>query len=88
MLILKHKTYPTKLRRSIKFENNCLMVEDQMTQLQQFTSIIVGANASYIYVPSSRWYEPENLNDSPFQVFEPSELQIQDACTTIKRQFQ
>ncbi len=65
-LILTQKKSAFKLKRRVDVNSSGIAMTDEIIG-PEFSEIILGAKVSFIYVPSSRWFQIENLDNQPFQ---------------------
>lgn len=86
-MILKQRTSKIKLKRSVIIESDKIKIIDEIFGLKSFEKIIVGSKASFIYVPSSRWYQKEDLKDEPYQILTPSNYKTKTDRILIERKF-
>ncbi len=74
-LITQHKTSDIVLKRTICFKENAVSICDELKGLKTFKRMIVGARLSFIYVPSSRLFQRENLSEQAPEVFTAEQLE-------------
>ncbi len=62
-LITGHKLSDVVLKRTVYVQEDALRIVDELKGLKTFDRIIVGARLSFIYVPSARLFQRENLSE-------------------------
>jgi hypothetical protein len=86
-LIQRQKNSSVLLRRTLTIDNHRVQIKDEIEGLDSFERIIVGPKVTYIYVPSSRLYEMENINDEFQLVLTPKDLKVKDRKCLIVREY-
>jgi len=67
IMVTRHKRYSLRYERRITFKDN-LEVQDTIMDADKIRRIVVGGKESYIYVPSSRYFNQSELANRPHYI--------------------
>ncbi len=86
-LILAQKSSGARLRRAVTVTAGRVVIQDRISGLSPEDRVTMGAKLSFVYVPSCRWFERENLSDAPVQNFLLKEGKPDAEAWVITREF-
>ncbi|MCB9757521.1 MAG: hypothetical protein H6753_03745 [Candidatus Omnitrophica bacterium] len=84
-LITGHKYSTVTLKRAVVLTDEGIEIDDRIEGLKTFERIVVGARLSYIYVPSSRLFQRENLKEHGPEFINMD--QLHNDAVVVNRQF-
>ncbi|HRZ86860.1 MAG TPA: hypothetical protein P5287_03505, partial [bacterium] len=86
-MILSHRRAPATLKRTVAIDGGGILITDEIAGTGRFKRMITGTQISFIYVPSSRWFQRENLTDEPPVLVQPVDVPPGDGNILIERHF-
>ncbi|MFH1428270.1 MAG: hypothetical protein ABIH39_00845 [Candidatus Margulisiibacteriota bacterium] len=84
-MILNQKPVKTMLRRQLMVLDNGIEIKDEIINPPAFNNILVGGKLSFIYVPSSRFFQEENISNESLLIHTPQTLKEENGIAVINR---